>query len=93
MTSHWTLWAPLAGLGLGAGFALGAAHFAALRWNTRLFGSGRLGMALCMQAVRCLLTALLLFAFVRAGIVALVAGMTGLLFARQAALRAAASRR
>jgi F1F0 ATPase subunit 2 len=85
MTNHWTIWA--IAIGLAAGFAAGAAHFVALRWNIWLFGSGRFGFALWMQATRCLLTALLLFALARAGWPALLAGMTGLLFARQVALR------
>jgi F1F0 ATPase subunit 2 len=84
-----TIWVPA--IGLVAGFVVGAVHFAALRWNTRLFGSGRPGLALCMQAARCLLTAVLLFALARAGFAALLAGMAGLLVARQAALRVAAA--
>lgn len=90
-TSHWTLWA--LATGLVAGIAAGAAHFAALRWNTRLFASGRLGFALVAQAARCALTALLLFALARVGAAALLAGMTGLLFARHAALRTVAVKR
>jgi F1F0 ATPase subunit 2 len=85
MTDQWTIWAGAAGL--AAGVALGAAHFAALRWNARLFASGRIGLALGAQALRCVLTALLLFALSRAGVAALVAGMAGLLLARHAALR------
>jgi hypothetical protein len=91
MTNFTTIWVPA--IGLVAGFVVGALHFAALRWNTWLFGAGRPGLALGMQAVRCLLTALLLFAFVRVGLGALLAGMAGLLVARQAALRVVAARR
>jgi F1F0 ATPase subunit 2 len=85
MTGHWTIWA--IAIGLAAGFAAGAAHFVALRWNIWLFASGRFGFGLFAQAARCLLTALVLFALARTGWAALLAGMTGLLFARQAALR------
>ena len=84
MTGHWTIWACMGGLAAGSG--AGAAHFAALRWNARLFASGRIGFALGAQAVRCGLTALLLFALARAGGPALLAGMAGLLLARHAAL-------
>ncbi|WP_321924614.1 N-ATPase subunit AtpR [Paraburkholderia guartelaensis] len=85
MTDHWTIWAGAAGL--AAGVAVGTTHFAALRWNARLFASGRIGFALGAQALRCVLTALLLFALARAGVPALLAGMAGLLLARHTALR------
>jgi len=85
MTDQRTILACTAGL--AAGVALGAAHFAALRWNARLFESGRIGFALGAQALRCVLTALLMFALARAGVAAVVAGMAGLLLARHAALR------
>ncbi|MEX3916379.1 ATP synthase subunit I [Paraburkholderia sp. BR10872] len=85
MTDHWTIWAGAAGL--IAGVAVGAVHFAALRWNARLFASGRIGFALGAQALRCVLTALLLFALARAGVPALLAGMAGLLLACHTALR------
>jgi F1F0 ATPase subunit 2 len=88
--SHWTIWTLAAGL--AAGVAVGAAHFAALRWNARLFASGRLGWALGAQATRCVLSALLLFALARVGVPALIAGMGGLLCARQAALRLSLAR-
>jgi hypothetical protein len=91
MTLFWTIWAIV--IGLAAGFATGAAHFVALRWNIWLFGSGRVGIALCAQAVRCLLTALLLLALVRIGWPALLSGLMGLLFAREAALRFEAANR
>ena len=87
MTDHWSIWTCAAGL--AAGTALGGVHFAALRWNARLFAAGRLGVALGAQAVRCVLTALLLFALARVGGAALLAGMAGLLLARHAALRIA----
>ncbi|WP_434666963.1 ATP synthase subunit I [Paraburkholderia sp. A3BS-1L] len=91
MTEHVTIWACLAGLAAGGG--AGAAHFAALRWNTRLLVAGRIGFALGAQAVRCLLTALVLFALARAGAPALLAGMAGLLLARHAVMRLAAVKR
>ncbi|WP_321915693.1 MULTISPECIES: ATP synthase subunit I [unclassified Paraburkholderia] len=87
MTEHSTIWACAAAL--TAGSAAGAAHFAALRWNARYFAVGRLGVALGAQAVRCVLTALLLFALARAGIPALLTGMAGLLLARHVVLRQA----
>ncbi|CAB3789003.1 hypothetical protein LMG28688_02802 [Paraburkholderia caffeinitolerans] len=87
MTGHWTIWAVMAGLATGS--AVGAAHFAALRWNARLFAAGRTGFALGAQAARCGLTALLLFALARAGGAAVLAGLAGLLLARHAALRLA----
>ncbi|WP_043286400.1 ATP synthase subunit I [Paraburkholderia oxyphila] len=90
MTEHWAIWASMAGLAAGVG--TGAAHFAALCWNARLFASGRVGFALGAQAVRCVLTALLLFALVRAGAAAVLAGMAGLLLARHGALRLVTSR-
>ncbi|WP_028228572.1 N-ATPase subunit AtpR [Paraburkholderia ferrariae] len=89
MTSHWTFWALAAGL--AAGFAAGAAHFAALRWNTRLFVAGRFGYAFGALAARCVLTALLLLVLARTGAPALLAGMAGLLLARHATLRAVAA--
>jgi hypothetical protein len=91
MTNHWAIW--IFASGFAAGFAVGAAHFIALRWNLWLFASGRFGFALCTQAARCVLTALLLFALARAGWPALLAGLTGMLLAREAALRFAGARR
>ncbi|HTH60822.1 MAG TPA: ATP synthase subunit I [Paraburkholderia sp.] len=91
MTDHWTVAACAAGL--GAGIAAGAAHFAALRWNVRLFASGRVGFAFGAQVLRCVLTALVLVTLARAGSAALVAGMAGLLLARHAALRVVAVKR
>ncbi|WP_321937761.1 ATP synthase subunit I [Paraburkholderia sp. J8-2] len=87
MTEHSTIWACAAAL--AAGVAAGAAHFAALRWNARYFAAGRMGIALGAQAVRCVLTAFILFAFARAGFPALLAGMAGLLLARHVVLRQA----
>ncbi|WP_321899329.1 N-ATPase subunit AtpR [Paraburkholderia heleia] len=91
MTEHSTIWACVAGL--AAGIAAGAAHFAALSWNARYFAAGRIGLALGAQGVRCVLTALLLFALARAGIPALLSGMAGLLLARHAVLRTAVQAR
>jgi len=85
MTDHLILFTCIEGL--AAGTAAGAAHFAALRWNARLFAAGRMGVALGVQAMRCGLTALLLFALARTGVAALLAGMAGLLLARHAVLR------
>lgn len=85
MTDYWTIWT--IAIGLGAGFAAGVAHFVALRWNIWLFGAGHFAFASGTQAARCLLTALILFALARVGWAALLAGMTGLLFARAVALR------
>ncbi|SDD16000.1 N-ATPase subunit AtpR [Paraburkholderia lycopersici] len=87
MTDLWLL--RTCATGLAAGMAAGAAHFAALRWNARYFAAGRLAVALGAQTVRCVLTALLLFALARAGSPALLAGMAGLLIARHATLRIA----
>lgn len=91
MTEHWTIVACAAGL--AAGFVAGAAHFAALRWNARFFVSGRFGFALGTQVLRCVVTALTLFALARAGSPTLLAGMAGLLLARHAALRTATVKR
>ena len=87
MTEHLAISACVTGL--AAGIAAGAAHFAALRWNAQYFSAGRMGVALGVQAVRCVLTALLLFALARAGFPALLAGMAGLLLARHVVLRQA----
>ncbi|MCP3710091.1 hypothetical protein M3I54_24475 [Paraburkholderia sp. CNPSo 3274] len=91
MTDHSTILACAASL--AAGIVAGAAHFAALSWNARYFAAGRIGVALGAQAVRCVLTALLLFALARAGIPALFTGMAGLLLARHAVLRLAVQTR
>jgi len=74
-------------VGLLAGLAAGAWHFVSLRWNTRLFMSGKVWHAPVLQAGRLFVTATVLYGLARLGAIALLAGMAGFLVARHLALR------
>jgi len=74
-------------IGLFAGVAAGAGHFVSLRWNTRLFISGKVWHAPVLQAGRLFMTAAVLYALARLGAMPLLAGMAGFLAARHFALR------
>jgi F1F0 ATPase subunit 2 len=74
-------------IGLVAGLAAGAGHFVSLRWNTRLFMTGKVWHAPVLQAGRLLMTAAVLYGLARLGAIPLLAGMTGFMVARQIALR------
>jgi hypothetical protein len=79
---------PLAvGLGLLAGIAVGLIHFTQLRRSVRLLAAGRLGLAFATQALRVLLSAMLLAALAWLGFGALLAGLAGFLLSRQWLLR------
>jgi hypothetical protein len=79
---------PLAiGLGLLAGIAVGLIHFTQLQRSVRLLAAGRLGLAFAMQALRVLVSAVLLAALAWLGIGALLAGLAGFLLSRQWLLR------
>jgi hypothetical protein len=66
-----------------AGFALGAAHFAALRRNVTLYlGQSRRAQALGLHALRMALLAAAWIAIARFGALALVTSFGGLLAAR-----------
>jgi hypothetical protein len=72
-----------------AGVAGGTAHFVLLRWNTRLYlGGGSVGRALGVQALRMVVTALLLaFAAWHGGALPLLLATIGVLLARLLVLR------
>lgn len=81
---------PLAGaaLGFGVGLVAGAAYFASLWWNTRLYLSG--GRALLAIALQVLRFALLLAAMALLSLFGawpLLAGAAGLLVARTVVVR------
>jgi hypothetical protein len=79
---------PLAvGVGLLAGIAVGLIHFTQLQRSVRLLAAGRLGLAFAMQALRVLVSAVLLAALAWLGIGALLAGLAGFLLSRQWLLR------
>ncbi len=72
------------------GALLGTLHFAALRWNARLFlQPGGAGWGVLAQLFRMGLTAVGLLACARVGAVALLAALVGLLLARQLLLHRA----
>lgn len=77
----------------GAGFLLlglaaGLVHFHLLRWNTRLFISSGALLGLGIQLLRLAVTsAVLVFAVLQHGALALLLTALGLLLARQVALR------
>lgn len=75
---------PLAiGLGLLAGIAVGLIHFTQLQRSVRLLAAGRLGLAFATQALRVLVSAVLLAALAWLGVGALLAGLAGFLLSRQ----------
>jgi hypothetical protein len=75
---------PLAiGLGLLAGIAVGLIHFTQLQRSVRLLAAGRLGLAFATQALRVLVSAMLLAALAWLGVGALLAGLAGFLLSRQ----------
>lgn len=81
---------PLAGaaLGLGVGLAAGAAYFATLWWNTRLYLSGgRALLAVLIQAARFALLLVALAALALFGALPLLMGALGLLVARTLVVR------
>jgi hypothetical protein len=73
------------------GLAGGTAHFALLRWNTRLYLGGGLGRALGVQALRMLVTAVLLAFAAWHGAMPLLLAAIGVLLARPLVLRLLAS--
>jgi len=73
--------------GLIAGLAAGAGHFVSLRWNTRLFISGKVWHAPVLQVARLFASAAVLYGLARLGAMPLLAGMAGFLVARHFALR------
>lgn len=76
-----------AAVGLLDGGLVGLFHFTGLRYSVRLLASGRTALALASQLLRVAISALLLAALLRFGLVALLAGFVGFLVARQALLR------
>lgn len=75
-------------LWLLVGLAGGAAHFALLRWNTRLYLEGRaIAPALVVQAARLVATALILLFAARHGAMPLLLVAFGVVLARPLLLR------
>lgn len=79
--------APAIGIGVLGGGLVGLLHFVGLRYTVRLLAAGRTGLALASQALRVLVSALLLAALFHFGVTALLAGFAGFLVARHALLR------
>lgn len=79
--------APAIGIGLLAGGLVGLLHFIGLGYSVRLLTAGRTGLALASQGLRVMISALLLAALLRFGLVALLAGFIGFLVARHTLLR------
>ncbi|PTB18922.1 hypothetical protein C9I57_20750 [Trinickia symbiotica] len=73
---------------LFAGLLVGGGHFLLLRFNGSLFGRGCMRWALALQVARVAATSAALFALARFGAFPLLAGLTGILLARRAVLRA-----
>ena len=74
--------------GLLAGLLAGAAHFALLRQNVRLYlRPGSVGWAIGLQALRLVLLAGVLVVLVRQGALPLLLGSLGVLLARPIVLR------
>jgi len=77
------------GLGFGvlAGVMLGAAYFGALGWTVRCFAAGFALQAILLQIGRMALMATALAGLAQLGAGPLIAGLLGLLLARQGVLR------
>lgn len=73
--------------GLALGLAGGLVHFLSLAWNLKLFLAGRPWQALGLQSLRLALTVALLVGLAQWGVVAVLAGLGGLLMARHVTLR------
>jgi F1F0 ATPase subunit 2 len=69
-------------VGLAAGLALGAFHFASLWWNTRLFTMGAAGKAIVLQLARIAVAVAGLALLARVGFASPLAGAFGFLVAR-----------
>lgn len=75
-------------LGFALGLAFGSVHFATLHRVTRLFlQGGAFGRAVALQLARLLLLATLMVALALIGIAAVLAGMFGVVAAREIVLR------
>lgn len=84
--------AALVAMALGAvavGFAVGAVHFASLRWNAALFTQGHPWHAFVLQMLRLAASGLLFFLLARCGAWPLLCAAAGWLGARTFALRRA----
>jgi hypothetical protein len=75
------------------GFAVGAAHFASLRWNAALFTQGHPWRAFALQMLRLAASGLLFFLLARCGAWPLLCAAIAWLGARTFALRRAGGSR
>jgi len=75
-------------VGFALGLAFGTMHFGSLQWVTRLFiGGGPLWQALALQLARLAVLAVLMVGLAVLGVAALLAGMFGVIAAREIVLR------
>ena len=70
-----------------AGFALGLAFFTLLGANVRLYTQGNRGLGIALHVVRLGVIAAAFFVLARFGALALIAGLSGFVFARFVAVR------
>jgi F1F0 ATPase subunit 2 len=71
-----------AALGFIAGLVVGAAYFASLWWNTRLFTAGSAGKAIALQLGRVAAAVVALILLARFSLLTLLFGAFGFLVAR-----------
>jgi F1F0 ATPase subunit 2 len=71
-----------AAIGFAAGLVVGAAYFASLWWNTRLFTTGSAGRAIALQFGRIAAAVAVLILLARLSLVTLLFGAFGFLIAR-----------
>jgi F1F0 ATPase subunit 2 len=71
-----------AALGFIAGLVVGAAYFASLWWNTRLFTAGSAGKAIALQLGRVAAAVVALILLARFSLLTLLFGALGFLVAR-----------
>jgi hypothetical protein len=79
-------------LGLVSGGILGLIHFRTLAWTARLFAAGSVLRAAALQAGRFAVVAAALLGLARLGAGPLLAGLAGIVLARQRALHGAGGR-
>jgi F1F0 ATPase subunit 2 len=87
MTNLTLGFAAQAAVGFVAGLVVGAAYFASLWWNTRLFTTGSAGRAIALQLGRIAAAVATFVLLARLGMLTLLFGALGFLVARFSVLR------
>jgi len=87
MTNPTFGFAAQAAIGFIAGLAVGAAYFASLWWNTRLFTTGSAGKAIALQLGRIAAAVAVLLLLAQLSLLTLLFGALGFLVARFSLVR------